>query len=404
MADLKDVFISYSTKDQEAKEFIKNAFDKQGVSYFLDENDLELGEDVEYSLKANLRNTRFTVLLVSKNSLFSTWVCLETIHRLQEESFTQKVSFLPVLVDLSVMSMDFPLEMARHFKAKSETLEAKRVEAKQLGIATKLYNDEIERIEKVMPQIGEIIQKIKNSLIANFADESRKIRDVEKLLQRIRENANTKEKTTNPAPTVNDSDEKLLQEVIFITPEMPEAEKVKLFERTASNPKLLIKQIKTSEEQIYEDYTDFAYPEINVEVSFRLFGNSTAEKDFGLYLEDDDDKALFFNACTPNFFQLGYQINKDEDTLFNDIEDEGWEESSIFTLETDKLITLRIQIITDDTKPLKKNTKATLKYYIDNQIVFIAKEFKIEFLPLYISLYKNPVKNAELLGFKVYLG
>jgi hypothetical protein len=183
---IHDVFISYSTKDQIPKNYLKDVFDKEGVSYFLDEISLELGQDIQDSLESNLKNTRFTVLLVSKNSLFSTWVCLESIHRLQEESFTKKTTFLPVLVDLSVMSLDFPLEMAKHFKAKLAELEEKRVEAKSLGISTKMYNDEIERIEKVLPQISDIIQKIKNGLSANFADDNRKDKDLEKLLRTIK--------------------------------------------------------------------------------------------------------------------------------------------------------------------------------------------------------------------------
>jgi outer membrane biosynthesis protein TonB len=122
---------------------------------------------------------------------------LESIHRLQEEGFTKKTSFLPVLVDLSVMSMDFPLEMARHFKTKLTDLEAKRVGAKSLGIATKVYNDEIERIEKVLPQISDIIQKIKNSLLANFADENRKESDLKKLIATIKTNT-SKNPVTEP--------------------------------------------------------------------------------------------------------------------------------------------------------------------------------------------------------------
>jgi hypothetical protein len=182
----KDVFISYSTKDQTAKNYIKEVFDEAGITYFLDEVSLELGEDIERSLEENLNRTNFTVLLVSKNSLFSTWVSLESIHRLRQQEYSKTTTFLPVLVDLEVMDLEFPIEMINHYKNKHDELEALREKAKKAGLPTKVYNDEIERIDVIIPQVGEIVQKIKNGLSANFADENRKEADLAKLIRTIK--------------------------------------------------------------------------------------------------------------------------------------------------------------------------------------------------------------------------
>jgi hypothetical protein len=182
----KDVFISYSTKDQAAKNYIKAVFDEAEITYFLDEVSLELGEDIERSLEENLNRTNFTVLLVSKNSLFSTWVSLESIHRLRQQEYRKTITFLPVLVDLEVMDWEFPIEMINHYKNKHDELEALREKAKKAGLPTKVYNDEIERIDVIIPQVGEIVQKIKNGLSANFADENRKEADLAKLIRTIK--------------------------------------------------------------------------------------------------------------------------------------------------------------------------------------------------------------------------
>lgn len=193
----KDVFISYSTKDQEAKNFVKELFDKEGITYFLDEISLELGKDIEESLSNSLDNTNFTVLLVSRNSLYSTWVCLESIQRLEQENLNNQVTFLPVLVDLEVMDLRFPIDMVNHFKQKHLELEKLREEAKKAGLPTKIYNDEIERLEKVIPEVGDIIQKIKNGLSANFADEYRKEKDLYKLISTIKNAKNEENVSAN---------------------------------------------------------------------------------------------------------------------------------------------------------------------------------------------------------------
>jgi hypothetical protein len=187
MSESKDVFISYSTKDQTAKDELKIIFEKANVTYFLDEKSLEVGKNIENSLIDNLNQTMFTVLLVSQNSLFSTWVCLECIHRLRQEEFEQRTSLLPILIDMSVMDVDFPLEMVNNFKNKHQELEKLRAEALANDLPTKVYNDEIERIDEIIPQIGEIIQKIKNGLSANFTDPNRKEKDMEKILATILE-------------------------------------------------------------------------------------------------------------------------------------------------------------------------------------------------------------------------
>ncbi|MDX2305002.1 MAG: toll/interleukin-1 receptor domain-containing protein [Microscillaceae bacterium] len=181
----KDVFISYSTKDQEAKTYIKNIFDREGITYFLDEVSLELGADIQHRLEAGLQDTHFTVLLVTRNSLFSPWVSLESIQRLKQEEFHKKVSFLPVLFDQEIFKPEFPIEMLEHFKKKKTEYEALRTKAVTAGLDTKMYNDEIERIEEIIPQVDDIVQKIKNSLSANFADEKRKIEDEKKLIKTI---------------------------------------------------------------------------------------------------------------------------------------------------------------------------------------------------------------------------
>jgi hypothetical protein len=94
---------------------------------------------------------------------------------------------LPILIDMSVMDADFPLEMVNNFKNKRQELEKLRTEALANDLPTKVYNDEIERIDEIIPQIGEIIQKIKNGLSANFTDPNRKIKDMEKILAVILE-------------------------------------------------------------------------------------------------------------------------------------------------------------------------------------------------------------------------
>ncbi|MCU0444744.1 MAG: toll/interleukin-1 receptor domain-containing protein [Microscillaceae bacterium] len=186
VAEKLDVFISYSTKNQKEKNELKEIFDNENITYFLDEFSLEIGKNIPESLNKGLRDSRFTVLLVSELSLKSIWVCLECDQRLKQEEFEGLTTFLPVLIDEAVFNNRFYLDLVKHFKALQAEFEGLRKEAVELGVSTKIYNDEIETIEKVLPRLSDILQKITKGLSANFADENRKQNDLQKLLATIK--------------------------------------------------------------------------------------------------------------------------------------------------------------------------------------------------------------------------
>jgi hypothetical protein len=185
VAEKLDVFISYSTKNQQEKNELKEIFDKENITYFLDEFSLEIGKNIPESLNKGLRESRFTVLLVSEQSLKSIWVCLECDQRLKQEEFEDVTTLLPVLIDEVVFNDRFYVDLAKHFKARQTELENLRQEIKDMNLPTKIYNDEIEMIEKVLPRVGDILQKIKSGLSANFVNENRKANDLQKLIQTI---------------------------------------------------------------------------------------------------------------------------------------------------------------------------------------------------------------------------
>jgi hypothetical protein len=181
-----DVFISYSTKNQIEKNELKAIFDKENITYFLDEFSLEIGKNIPESLNKGLRDSRFTVLLVSEQSLKSIWVCLECDQRLKQEEFEAVTTLLPVLIDDKVFNDRFYVDLAKHFMGRKKELADLRQEIQDMNLPTKIYNDEIEMIEKVLPRLSDILQKIKLDLSANFADENRKANDLQKLIQTIK--------------------------------------------------------------------------------------------------------------------------------------------------------------------------------------------------------------------------
>ena len=63
------VFLSYSWDDKKVVERLKNAFEKNGVGVFFDDDELKVGEDYNKTIKNYIKNCDFFVPIISKNAL-----------------------------------------------------------------------------------------------------------------------------------------------------------------------------------------------------------------------------------------------------------------------------------------------------------------------------------------------
>jgi formylglycine-generating enzyme required for sulfatase activity len=184
---MKDVFISYSSQDQIAKDELIQLFDNEGITYWLDETSLGLGKNIQEEINKGLRESRFTILLVSRNSLLSTWVSYESLTRLKQEIFENKVSFIPIIIDEVVFDDNFPFEMHDKFKAEINRQNQLRQRAFDNGWKTLLYDSRIQRLQEILPQIPDIIHKILGGLSVKWIDNQLDTLNQEKLLNAIDE-------------------------------------------------------------------------------------------------------------------------------------------------------------------------------------------------------------------------
>ncbi|WP_185235130.1 toll/interleukin-1 receptor domain-containing protein [Teredinibacter franksiae] len=95
----KRVFISYSHRDMDARRFISNNLVAQGVEVDVDEESLEAGEGLSSSLRVLISQSDFTVCLVSKSSLQSTWVMWEIHQALAQDGDVGGSKLLPCFLD-----------------------------------------------------------------------------------------------------------------------------------------------------------------------------------------------------------------------------------------------------------------------------------------------------------------
>lgn len=95
-----DVFISYSRKDTATADRIAAAFDRAGISYFIDRQGIGGGFEFPVVLAEAILSSRIVLFLGSKNSYESKFTNAELTFAFNEK---QKNSILPYIIDGSTM-------------------------------------------------------------------------------------------------------------------------------------------------------------------------------------------------------------------------------------------------------------------------------------------------------------
>ncbi|TAE19345.1 MAG: toll/interleukin-1 receptor domain-containing protein [Bacteroidetes bacterium] len=267
MSDLKDVFISYSTKDQDAKNALVNLFEKEGITYFLDEMDLQIMQDLEEKILNGLRNTRFTVFLVSKNSLESAWVAMETMFSLQQNYVTAENRLICTILEKSIFDDEFPIDLQIHYNTQKEKYEGLRQKMKSIQGNTIVYDKNIQRLAKV--DVGAIMDKIRSSLSVIFYDESRKEADLQKLFRTIKDAQPKKAPTKGGSTDAPNLDIKAQALALIDNDQYDDV--FALF----SKNKDVFKDYQSFRERYMHDYTDYKNSEkAHFKQSLRVFVDS----------------------------------------------------------------------------------------------------------------------------------
>lgn len=105
-----DVFISYSRKDTKTADKICDAFQKAGITYFIDRQGIGGGMEFPAVLAQAIRESKVFLFLASKNAYDSKFTQSEIVYAFNKK---QKQDIIPYIIDGS----DLPEELAFTFSA-----------------------------------------------------------------------------------------------------------------------------------------------------------------------------------------------------------------------------------------------------------------------------------------------
>lgn len=96
---MEKVFISYSNHDKKFVNLLSSRLQSDGVSVWLDEKSLAVGDNIAERIKDAISKTDYFIVVLSKNSINSHWVNFELSVTILNEISTQQTVILPVLIE-----------------------------------------------------------------------------------------------------------------------------------------------------------------------------------------------------------------------------------------------------------------------------------------------------------------
>lgn len=99
MTPQRDVFICHAREDKPAVVYpLAEAFDSVGISYWLDEAEIQWGDNFPRKVNEGLRTSTYVLVVLSSNFLVKHWPQREFDAALNQESSSGEIRVLPLLV------------------------------------------------------------------------------------------------------------------------------------------------------------------------------------------------------------------------------------------------------------------------------------------------------------------
>lgn len=166
----KKIFISYNHKDGETARKLKKALEQDGHQVTIDVESMPAGMDIRSFIDDAVEQTDVTLSLVSKNSLLSGWVAMETINTLNLSKFNQNKKFIACYLDDEFFKPEFRLEVTDVIDKQMTELNALMDKYREKNIEpTELYSQR-ERLSELRHNLGKILDKLRNSKALDMSE------------------------------------------------------------------------------------------------------------------------------------------------------------------------------------------------------------------------------------------
>jgi len=158
----KRVFISYNHKDQDIALKIKNKLEMNDIDVIMDVSSMGTGDNIQRFIEESIKTSGITISIVSKNSLLSAWVAMETIYSNFDSSIRGR-KFFPINIDKEFLRREFVDEAYSIIEKEMDNINNLKIERSKRNRGTEDLDPEIYRYRRLHTDLASIISRFQNS-------------------------------------------------------------------------------------------------------------------------------------------------------------------------------------------------------------------------------------------------
>ncbi|MEO7961692.1 MAG: TIR domain-containing protein [Ginsengibacter sp.] len=180
----KKVFISYNHNDSEVANKLKEKLKANSINVTIDSESLQAGDDIKTFIEKSVRDTETTISVVSRNSLLSAWVAMESINTYYHEKTEPNKKFIACYIEDDFLKRSFTDEALNLIDAELDEIETLKKLRSAKGRDTRDLNNEYTRLKELSNNLDEVIRRLRENLCIDIRGEKFE-ENFKKILQAI---------------------------------------------------------------------------------------------------------------------------------------------------------------------------------------------------------------------------
>lgn len=180
----KKVFISYNHSNTDTALILKEKLLQHNMDVIIDNQNILAGDDIKQFIERSIRESHATISIVSKKSLLSSWVAMESINTFYHERIMDVRKFIPCYVEADFFNRSFTDEALDHVQ--QELSDIRKIKANRIekGRNTRDLDNEYTRLAVLSNEMDEIVRRLRESLCIDISN-GKLEQNFPKILERI---------------------------------------------------------------------------------------------------------------------------------------------------------------------------------------------------------------------------
>lgn len=163
------VFISYNHCDKRTASSLKQRLESINIGAIVDSDDMLPGMDIKEFIDKSIAGTDVTISIVSKKSLLSAWVAMESLNTFLFEATSQHKRFIACYKEKSFFSRNFTSQAMDFVDRQLKEIEDIKSNRARDSRNTRDLNNEYTRLKELNNGIDEIIRRLRESLCIDIS-------------------------------------------------------------------------------------------------------------------------------------------------------------------------------------------------------------------------------------------